>query len=307
MYSDVHAEFFKQLPNAPWSGRAYSVTVTIGTSMLLIGGFSKGQGPHNSVWRSDDTGTTWYELSPFPVRLQSGASLAFDDLDFVIVYGGISEPIGLDNRVWCSRNKGLDWTEIFKTDKWSPRYGHSVAMVHIDRQQLPWTVLAGGYTGKNANDVWLATQVDQGTWSRLTESAPWDARSLFGMTSFSQQTRLILAAGQTIGYVDVWKGVFDSKMMLTWSPVTLAAQFYCRESYLFNFNDNLYVMGRNSAVSNDVWVSLDNGQTWLIVSLSANIADRYGFNMFQVGNELVLAGGITNTDYLNDVFSGTIA
>lgn len=312
-------------PNAPFSGRSDSVGVTMVSSILSIGG-NTGNTNVNDIWRSDDSAVSWYQVGPFPVSVAQSAGVYFDSRcsisEYVVVYGGLvgTTTNSLSNQVWFSTNRGSTWTEVSTSRAWSPRYGHAVSRVAIAGQSSFWTVLVGGFNNGYFNDVYLLRGVNTGTWTKLADGL-WQPRYGHSLTDFNQGSRLIMTGGKTLGndvlLNDVWMAVFTSSNNLNWTMLTTAASFVPRIGCgIVTLHENLYVLAGAARYPwgfqglNDVWISMDGGFTWTVVSSTANFPPRQAASYYLVGKELIVVGGVSSFPggtRMNDIWSGFIA
>jgi len=171
-----------QLPEAPWSKRAYPELVQLSNGSLLVLGGEAGFGGFeflNDVWRSDDGGSHWVEVvknAPWKGRAGHKAFVKGDEV--WLLGGGVRTLIrGLFNDVWVSADGGATWEERTKSAEWSPRAGMEIAVVGDE------VLLMGGdhdvpvfsSAGPNYNDVW-STKDGGRSWS-LVGAAGWCTRT----------------------------------------------------------------------------------------------------------------------------------
>ena len=108
----------------------------------------------NDVWRSEDGGQTWHEVTVsagWSAR-DGHTSVVLPNGD-ILLMGGRFGTSHHKNDVWASVDGGATWKEVSNDAEWSSRWGHT-SVVLPDGS----IVLMGGWGGIGNNDVWrLAT------------------------------------------------------------------------------------------------------------------------------------------------------
>ena len=192
--------------------RRHSATAQVLKGAIYIMG-GEGTGANlNDVWKSDDGGRTWREVtqpsSPrFDMR-QNHSSVVLGEGDAAELYviGGQGSGSTRFNDVWKSADGGI-WSEVtVDTPFTPPRNSHTPALVK-DGSHAGLYLIAGEGAASNLKDVWKST--DQGkNWTRVTDNAPFGIRA--GHTSVVRGTTMYVIGGTndngiTTLYNDVWK------------------------------------------------------------------------------------------------------
>lgn len=221
------------------------------------------------------------------------------------VLGGYNA--GWLNDVWSSSN-GVTWTEVTSNAPWSARSGAGVVALN---NQL-WVLGGNDASGTNSsvNDVWSSS--NGVTWTEVTNTAPWSARSSFGAVAFNNQLWVMGGIGSSGWLSDVW----SSSNGVTWTEVTSAAPWPGRYALsAVAFNGQIWVMGGWNGNNypyyfNDVWSS-SNGVTWTEVTSAASWRGRSAFGAVALNNQLWVLGGFyslpngADQTYFGDVWSST--
>lgn len=135
-----------------WSPRfSHSTVVLPDDSIVVIGGESSA-GLRNDVWRSEDGGETWEELTDvaeWPLRYDYSTVVLPDGR--IILMGGWKHgwPTIRKNDVWLSDDGGETWIQVTDSAGWSAR-GYHTSLILPDGN----IVLFGGDDGRLRNDVW---------------------------------------------------------------------------------------------------------------------------------------------------------
>ncbi|MBP7299064.1 MAG: PKD domain-containing protein, partial [Methanoculleus sp.] len=156
--------------SAAWSNRYGHAAVTIGNSILLMGGL--GDGLLNDVWRSDDYGATWgcVNASAGWTERRSHACVVMPD-DSIVLMGGWDAEDGPKGDVWRSSDGGATWMCVNASAGWEGRQYHtSVALPSGS------IILMGGWSNSGyLNDVWRSDDYGA-TWICVNASAGWTER-----------------------------------------------------------------------------------------------------------------------------------
>ncbi len=187
--------------SAGWSARSGHSSVAMSDgSIVLMGGRDESNNLKNDVWQSTDNGATWTE-----VTASAGWTAREDHSSVVIPDGSIVLMGGYEGRsindVWRSTDNGATWSLVTSSAGWSARYMHS-SVVMPDSS----IVMEGGDTGSGnfKNDMWRST--DNGvTWTQLTPSAGWSARSGHSSVAMPDGSIVLMGGQDSNGYKnDVW-------------------------------------------------------------------------------------------------------
>lgn len=171
-----------QLPEPPWSKRAYPEIVPLPNgTLLMMGGEAGFAGVKflNDVWRSDDGAFSWYQVlehAPWSGRAGHKALVVGDEI--WVLGGGVRTLLrGLLNDVWASADRGATWTQRTAHAEWSPRAGMETAV--FGSRVL---VMGGDHDvpvfsskGPNYHDVWSSD--DGGRSWTLIGDADWSTRT----------------------------------------------------------------------------------------------------------------------------------
>ena len=327
----------------------HSSVVLSDDSVVVMGGHNYsdyGEGIsiyRDNVWRSDDAGLTWNELTNDPgwSERNNHTSVALAN-DTIVLMGGYnvyhhndvwqSDDLGstwenvacaewsqrspssvvlLDdsilllgaNDVWRSIDKGKTWQLVVEEAEWSSRSGYSTVVLPDGS-----IVLMGGRDYSNYKiDVWRST--DQGaTWQLMTEHAEWSART--------DQTSVVLSDGSIVlmgGYYirgknDVWRSTDQGA---TWQLMTEHAEWPARtdQTSVVLSDDSILLIGGRSVnyyYLNDVWRSEDQGATWQLMTEYAEWSDRDRHSSVVLSDDsIVLMGGRKVLDSFHDVWYST--
>ncbi|MFN8027797.1 MAG: sialidase family protein [Acidimicrobiia bacterium] len=192
-FSDVWASgdagrtWTQQTAAAGWVGRAGLSAVALGKSLYVLAGSTNDDssivgGPparkyFNDVWRSDDGGKTWEQVTAAaPWEPRAGAAVLTRG-PWMYLFGG-EEGFTCDdpakpcppyfNDVWRSRD-GATWEKLTAAAPWAPRPGHKCELLEGR------FVCFGGFglpPAGNPVDMWVSA--DGAKWQQLPQ-APWDA------------------------------------------------------------------------------------------------------------------------------------
>ncbi len=152
-------------------------------------------------------------------------------------------------------------------------------------------------------------------WTQSAASTNLGGRYGAGMVSNGNTLTIM---GGTIGGAltknDVWNSTNNGA---SWTQVNSSAGWTGRSFFgsVIMPNGDIVIMGGllyneyNSAPSNDVWISYDNGNTWVQKTAHAAWAGRMGEGVITIGNTIYVVGGIggltgygSSFTYLNDVW-----
>lgn len=189
--------------SAAWPIRHGAQAVVLNGKIYLMGG-DNSTGPLNDVWSSSD-GTNWTEVTaaaPWGARYDFSAVVYNNDI--WVMGGENTSGSSYYNDVWYSSD-GLSWTEATTSAGWAPRYGASL----VAANNKMWLLAGGIYNSKTGinteyNDVWTST--DGITWTEVTSSAAWSARTLADALVYNNDIWMIAGVGgQLITYPeDAW-------------------------------------------------------------------------------------------------------
>jgi len=298
----------------PRSVGGHSSVVLSDDGVVVMGGhyyspFDGGQSIYrDNVWRSDDAGLTWNELTNDPGWLgrnnHTGVALADDTIVLMGGYNGNNW-----NDVWRSSDQGPSWENIACAE-WSQRSGSS-SVVLLDGSIL----LMGGTDGSTWNDVWRSTNKGK-TWQLMVEEAEWMGR--YGHTSVVLPDGSIILMGglTTDGYIrlnDVWRSEDKGE---SWTQMTGSAEWTGRNFHtsVALSDGSIVLMGGYTYDGgftriNDVWRSIDKGATWTQMTANAEWLGREDHTSVALADDTIVlmggADGYESEDRFNDVWMST--
>lgn len=259
----------QQTPSAEWSPRTGHTSVRVlDNDIILLGGYDNEGIYKNDVWRSENSGRSWYQSripnaawSPrayhtsvsIPNSSYSTPNSTHDLLTDIVLMGGRgTDENDFRNDVWISTNIGFTWSQQTPSAAWSPRAYHT-SVVMPDGS----IVLMGGIgrDGVHKNDVWRSE--DRGkTWIQQTPSAAWSPRF--------EHSSVVMPDGSII-------------LMGGWDI--------------------------NGTRKNDMWRSTDYGKTWTKRNTNAEWSPRaYHGSVVMPDGSIVLIAGYENNNTKNDVW-----
>ena len=204
------------------------------------------------------------------------------------------------NDTWRSTDNGATWTQQTAHAGWSARYGHS--SVALGDGSI---VLMGGSNSISSakNDTWRST--DNGaTWTRVNASSGWTAR--WGHSSVVMPDGSIVLMGGWDGSPknDTWRSTDKGA---TWTLVNASAGWSARtlHSSVVAPDGNIVLIGGSNSISslkNDVWRSMDNGATWMLVNASAGWSARDAHTSVPTPEGILLIGGVDSGGDRNDIW-----
>jgi hypothetical protein len=278
------------------------------------------------VWTSDDLGVTWQEQPSSPLRRCEMAA----DVVSVLPANNGTMPDNSVNRthvlvatggidftnftsfgdVHVSEDNGASFKLVNKRAPWPARHGH--ALVTVNRTaDTPAIVLLSGYMIQRSsanwyNDVWISRNLGV-DWTALP-TAPWAPRGDAGVHATPAGVVFVAGGYGKVGVDevllnDVWMSSVDLK---SWTEMTAAAAWTPRWGHAlkhFHHDNSLVVLGGDHdssteghiAKSNEVWLSHDDGKTWVLSGEGA-FGGRSDFMLEHLADgHLYIAGGEDDT------------
>lgn len=271
------------------------IAVNPKNSKLVFAISTNNSGSEGIVYRSQDGGLTWAQLSQQPSGLGGGRGLAIDSTGKIIVVadrrGGIS----------YSANLGGSWTNTLPP---SSAYIYSLT-VDPDNAKVLW---AGGYDTANnhAGTLWKSTDFGN-SWTKVTVSAfNQSLQPLPQGIAIQPGTGKIIVGwfgSDSSGYVG---GVVVSKDGgKTWANSTtgLSMDFVPGNSLVVDptISTTLYLTTNGIAYPNNLFISTDSGETWKPVGAATGTDSLFTAAARPAGAGLpaaVFAGGLfESTDH----------
>jgi hypothetical protein len=205
--TDQGVTWTEMTPAAEWTARRNHTSVVLPDgSILLMGGYVGWEGGYrNDVWRSNDQGKSWIQLTDAAewTGRSSHNSVVLPDGSIVLM-GGYDGSFLSD--VWCSIDQGATWTKKTGFASWAEARNHtSVALPDGSIILMD----GDGYArvGNLLKNVWRST--NQGALWWHMENGGWERRSSY--TSVALTDGSIVLMGGFTGLLirprlnDVWR------------------------------------------------------------------------------------------------------
>lgn len=314
---DLLASWKQLTSNAAWPARgSFPCVVLPNGHIVLMGGAGAGGswGANNDVWRSEDGGKNWTLVNSAPgwTERYGHTSVVLSNGNIVLMGGITPGPVDVPrkNDVWRSTNGGDTWDLLTDNAPWSPRYRHSsVVLLNGD------ILLMGGDVGSPlyfSDEIWRSTN-GGANWSQVNVTGTyWSGRTA--------HTSVVLANGDivliggvddsgNIGYKsDVWLSETGGE---SWTRLVENAGWSTRWGHtsvvLPEPDGRLVLMGGESpefGYMNDVWVSENDGATWMKLMDHAGWSGRWmPASVVLSSGHILLLGGYDNDGYMNDVWA----
>lgn len=203
-----------------------------------------------------------------------------------------------------------DWTELNPSSPWSVRSDPQLA--YLGGRLL---LLGGHANNQYYNDVWSSGDGGR-TWAQLP-NAPWAPRSYHTAKTMGSFLYLLGGHDGNMWYNDVWRTADGS----SWTQVTDRAPWKARAAtalqvrqgkmYLMGGSDGLLAPIGNGTLFNDVWVSEDEGKSWVEATPAAPWPAREGLQkltaLYGPNETIILTAGEAGYSgpYFNDVWGTT--
>ena len=208
--TDRGVSWSRTTPNAAFSARYFAAAGVLNGAIYLMGGYT-GTAPYlNEVWRSSD-GATWTQvtnatttspprfarrLGPAAVVLPGSGAGGADELYFI---GGLPNAGTALQNVYKSSD-GITWTQLSPVPGFANnRYRHTAVVLGGDIYMI-----AGQEDSVAKSDVWISRDKG-GTWSEITASAGFGARTQHSSVVQGGAMYLIGGSRSSLLFNDVWK------------------------------------------------------------------------------------------------------
>ena len=207
---------------------------------------------------------------------------------------------------------GLQWSATQVAGQWHARCDHAMILVRDrDEPALACALLLGGVSrGRLLPDVWHSHDAGA-TWQCSTERAAWGARSGLAAAGLRSGRALVVAGTGGRGlHRDVWRS--EDSTGCTWVQLS-------EGPWLARYGHSLLVAEVAGAevlvllggvglrrYFNDVWRSVDGGETWEQAAPHTPFAPRAATATAATSSGLLLlAGGRGEDTYFSDIWSST--
>jgi len=283
-------------------------------------------------YQSDDDGRQWSEMQAATPKMPPQVAnmmalygarmisfqLAFHTVPSLVVTGGHDQHLTyqpVSDTMFLLDGNAAAWTVLSPSTSYPGRNYHGFVSARSSSSHAERLYVFGGlrvFPYTLGNDVWFADDAVS-KWHQVTASAPWAPRYNFAFATVADRSRVIIAGGccDTAGYHlgDAW---ISNVGLSTWTPLP-PPPFSAREGFsMVNVQHNLYVLGgwSHQGSLNDVWVSSDEGRSWLLVTSDAGFSPRAQHAVAVRGRKVVVVGGqyVSNSErvLLNDVWAATL-
>jgi cytoskeletal protein CcmA (bactofilin family)/phage baseplate assembly protein gpV len=335
------------ISDVSWSSRSSHTLNTLNDgSLILIDGLIFNNGIFNrpnDVWKSDDNGSTWYQISitgensysqTVPARSRHGCVVTSDNK--IILFGGASGVADREdvfqslNDVWHSDDRGETWT-LVKEDIQSVNYNINDAGAMVEnpnwspRSRFGYCILPnnkiiiiGGYREISVNnekveqrfsDVWMSSDLGV-TWTLQFGIQKGDTPLWGEWNSYPVFVRDndIYVLGGDANDGKLWRSSDEGQ---TWEEIITKTdsgnlpRFTLSQAIVLNNNDILVLGGNvNGNRSSAIYRSQDGGFTW---NLEANNSPWGGRTLHAVAllknTDIIVVGGVISSDNVNNVFT----
>lgn len=271
--------------NANFSKRAGHATVIFNNKVWVVGGGDSGV-LRNDVWNSDD-GIFWTQVTSnadFSARMFHTLTV-FQNKMWLI---GGSDVNNVKNDIWNSSD-GVTWTRVNSSIPFLERFGHTAIVFNNT-----FFVIGGSNLSGFLNDIWKS--IDGFSWTLVTDSAPFSARRSHTTTFFKDKLWLTSGFSNIGEENDIWSSS-DGETWIQESPNII----FSREAEnLIVYDDKLWRIAGSG--QNNIFYSED-GSDWKGLPIIASFSGRMYFTSAVLNDKLLLIGGFTGFENLNDVWA----
>jgi hypothetical protein len=284
--TDKGVTWTEMTPHAKWAARyGHRMAAMPDGSVIITGGYTFGNGYWNDVWRSTDKGATWSRVNPgaaWPGRILH-TSVVMHDGSIILMGGQVGSSYA--NDTWRSADNGVTWTLVTPKAGWDSRFTHT-SVVMPDGS----IVLMGGWDGREMGDVWRFTL------ARSTLKNPADSPDKDIPTA---DTKAPAAGFSVNGNADLSSPWTRLNANAAWTPRAWHSSVVMRDGSIVLIGG----MDQYFSRKNDVWRSMDNGTTWMLMNARAGWSARYGQTCVAMPDgSIVLMGGYEHSKVKNDVW-----
>ena len=326
---------FQEINPTPGFPGGSNIRFVVSGTSLFAGAFKGGLDfigspvADNSIWRTDDTGTTW-------TQIHDGSD--FDTTFYPFGFGFLSTSMyawgtlsGGGGATYKSTDNGVSWSQIethVDGASWGTRSGFGSCVFGSKLWIIGGTI--PGSSPPRQSDVWSSS--DGITWNQVATAQPWGLFPGFGqvgrtgMGTAATSSAIFIAGGQNQNnskLSDCW----SSTNGITWVQTATSGAFQARATTAMTQIDGALILYAGYVPMpgdsphdtpqglDDVWVSSDSGVTWTQVAggvfPAAGVTGTFRSTaaLAVVNGSLILAGGVDlsttppSGDYLTDVWA----
>jgi hypothetical protein len=295
----------------------FGLAVVNTNDVVIVGGLAQSGGVLNDVWRSNDAGRNFYQVTaaaPFSARSAMGCTTIGDT---IYISGGSAT-----RDVWASSDGGTNWTSRTTNGGFGAIDSHGFVSIDVASGGTTTTylvILGGRENGStNRNSIWYSANTGA-SWSAVTNvgGIVFSARQAFGCVSTGSAIMVMGAtAGTNADSSSVWRGTFTSFNTMTWVQMTsMPKRTYHAHASIQNVGGTNYVYvlhgGNNTTtLTANTSYTTDDGASWTEVTSSVAWSPRRGARSIAVDGRVLVIGGlvqISPTIRGNDVWYSTSA
>jgi hypothetical protein len=275
---------------------AFGVAVVNTNDVVVIGGLAHSGSNLNDIWRSNDGGRNFYQVSTaaqFSARTYMGCTTIGNT---IYISGGTA-----NRDVWQSTDAGTNWTSRTTNAAFGNLDSHG--FVSIDVSGTTYLVVLGGRLNgsTNTNAIWFSDDTGSSWTAAVNATTVWSARRAFGCVATSSAMYVLGSTSATNAddSASVWRGTFTSWDTITWVQLTsMPKKTFDPHAAVRTIDgtDYIYVHhgGDNTtALTQNTSYSADGGSSWTEVTSSVGWSARRGARLAATNDRLLLIGGLT--------------
>lgn len=287
----------------PFSSRSNPIALEFNGNLVVMGGWS-GSANLNDCFYSGNGGSSWTACTNNP-----GATYQGCYTKYIHPSNGISFMMMLSSTGIVTSTNPIAGSWSTQT---SPAVRYWSQMVAVRTTIF----VLGGMSGApwySTNDVYYTNNYGV-NWYAQTSTNIWPVRSVHRAVVSSSNNGIIVAGGTCVNnpacsvqfYNDVW--ISDSNVA-SWKQLTAAAPWSTRSGFILvpsPVQHYLYLLsgqGASNTYFNDVWITPDDGYSWMLVTNSAEFSVRFGAAATYAGNAQFVIAGDTGQGLLNDIWT----